>query len=436
MSRILALCIAFALAALPGAAPPQQPSFEKIYPLKPEEGVFAYARISPSGKILAYASEMPDPARPRAITQTVTVVDLSTREVTFTEPGIDAYWSNDGQRMIFLSMLGPAHSVAIRHQQTGEVIHEIAPVPLGDYFSWAARDGKDLILTIRSNYYYLNGDRAVLPHSTVPRCDDIGVGDRPLVSKDGTKISTFVRGAVVVRGLDHCRDIVNTGIQGAKADFSWDGRYVAFHAAKKNMTRYEIHVVDLERQTDRTIAPSSGSSLFPSWTKDGRLCFRYDGDDYRGFMMATDVLAAPEHPLPSPGPRVPATLTWTELFPETPLPAPRVNVVMIWSSWSAHSPLALAALQQARVYFSGRAAGAGIMTALELSSRPADVARLLREGGITLPRIPLAPERLAFTEALNQIPTELLFRDGILVDRRLGAQSFEELRAWIEPAMK
>ena len=36
-------------------------------------------------------------------------------------------------------------------------------VPLGDYFSWAMRDGKNLILTIQSNYYYLDGDYGVMP---------------------------------------------------------------------------------------------------------------------------------------------------------------------------------------------------------------------------------------------------------------------------------
>jgi hypothetical protein len=152
-------------------------------------------------------------------------------------------------------------------------------------------------------------------------------------------------------------------------------------------------------------------------------------------MMASDVLSAPEQPLPPPGPRVPAALAWADLFPETPLPAARVNVVMIWSSWSAHSPMALRAMQRARQYYQQRGgAPVGLLTALELSSRRADVDRLLREGRITLPSIPLAPARLAFTEALNQIPTELLFRDGQLVDRRLGAMSFDDLRAWVDAA--
>jgi hypothetical protein len=321
--------------------------------------------------------------------------------------------------------------VDIRHQDTGEVATRIAPVGLGDYFSWAVRDGKNLILTIQSNYYYLDGDNAVLPASRVPPCEGIGVGDRPLISHDGRRITTFVRGNVVVRGLDNCDNIINTGLQGAKADFSWDGRYIAFHVANPAKQGYDIHIVDVEKKTDRLLAGLNGSALFPSWTKDGRLCFRYDGPDYRGFMIASDVLSLPEQPLPSTPARVPAAPTWAELFPETPLPASRVNVVMIWSSWSAHSPMALSAMQQAQQYFATQTSPVGVMTALELSSRPDDVQRLLREGGIHLPQIPLAPARLALTEAMNQIPTELLFRDGVLVDRRLGAQSFADLSAWI-----
>src|SRR5262249_13265301 len=155
----------------------------------------------------------------------------------------------------------------------------VAPVAEGDYFSWASRDGKDLILTIQSNYYYLNGDKGILPSKRVSSCPTTGVGERPLISKDGRRVTTFVRGAVVVRGIDNCEDIVNTGMQGAKADFSFDGRYVAFHVMKKDGKGYDIAVVDAQQHTVRTLS-LQGSSYFPSWTKDGRISFRYDGPDY------------------------------------------------------------------------------------------------------------------------------------------------------------
>ena len=32
------------------------PRFERVYPLQPTEGVFAYSRISPDGRYLAYAA--------------------------------------------------------------------------------------------------------------------------------------------------------------------------------------------------------------------------------------------------------------------------------------------------------------------------------------------------------------------------------------------
>jgi hypothetical protein len=429
--RAVGILLAFSVVAL-GGARPAPVTFERVYPLQPSEGVFAYARISPSGQYLAYASEIPVATRPGAVTQTVTVVDLKTQQVQFTEPGIDAYWSNDGQRMIFLSEAAPAHGVAIRHQETGVIERDVAPTRLGDYFSWAVRDGKDLILTIQSNFYYLDGDHGLLPAQRVSSCPGIGVGDRPLISKDGQRITTFVRGALVIRDLTDCQNILNTGMQGAKADFSWDGRYVAFHVAKSDATGYDIVVVDTERRTVRTVTNLPGSSLFPSWTKDGRLCFRYDGDDYRGFMMATSPLSAPERPLPPSGPRVPARPRWSELFPETPWPAHRVNLVMIWASWSAHAPFALAQLQQADHEWQTRGIDAGVVTALELSSLRADVDRLRRQGHITLPEISLSAGHLALTEALNQIPTTLLFRDGVMVDRRLGAQSADDLRAWVQ----
>ena len=415
----------------PAAAPSRAaaPRVSRILPLAADEGVFAYARISPDGKFLAYASEAASFPGTRAVTRTVRVVDLGSKRVVFTEPGIDAYWSNDGRRMIFLSLADGG--VTIRRHEDGAITRDVAPVDLGDYFSWAVRDGRNLILTIQSRYYYLDGDTAVLPAGRVTPCPDIGIGDRPLISKDGRRITTFVRGVVVIRGLTDCNDVVDTGIRGAKADFSFDGRYVAFHAPKPGARGYEIQVVDVVKRTVRTVTDLSGSSFFPSWTADGRLCFRYDGDDYRGFMMADDVLSAPERPLPTAGPAVSASLGWTDLFPETPEPVHALNLVMIWATWSAHSPDALADLERARAVFAARGADVGVATAVDAASQRADVAETLRRYAIDLPEIPLAPERLARTEAINQMPTTLLFRGGALVDRRLGAQTAGQLEEWV-----
>jgi hypothetical protein len=414
------------------APAPQTPAprYERVYALSPGEGVFAYSRISPSGRYLAYASETRNAAG--SMTTTQTVVDLETNDVLFSEPGIDAYWSLEGDRMIYLGQGRPG-GVTIRRHEAGELVRDVAPASLGDYFSWAKRDGRDLILTIRGNYYYLDGDKAELPAGSTDACPGIGRGDRPLISKDGRRITAFVRGRIVVRGLTDCENTIDTGLQGAKADFSFDGRYIAFHVPKENDSRsYRIAVVDLERRTVRTLDDLDGSALFPSWTRDGRLSFRYDGDDYRGFMFADNVLAAPERPLPDAGDRVPAAPAWVDVFPETPTPDSHLALVLIYASWSAHTPDALRDLQAAARAFRAAGDDVAVLTTIDRGSRREDVDRLRRQSGIALPEIPLAPDRLALTEALNQIPTTLLFRDGVLVDRRLGAQTTEELRAWVE----
>ena len=408
---------------------PRAPRFERVYELPPSQGVFAYSRISPDGRYLAYAAETREGRRNRLV-RTVTVVDLKTRQILFTEPGIDAYFSTDGERMIYLSSESGS-SVAIRHQRTGAITREVAPVSLGDYFSWGFRDGRHLILTIESNYYYLDGDRGVMPAGRVPQCPGIGTGERPLLSRDGRRITTFVRGTVVVRNLMDCEGILDTGIGGQKADFSWDGRYIAFHVQKESGNGYDIQVVDTEKRTVRTVTNMAGSSYFPSWTKDGRLSFRYDGDDYRGFMMATDVLSAPSRPLPALPQHMPARRTWKDIFPETERSAARTSVVMVWSTWSAHSPDALVDLQRANAEFERRGMDVDVMMATESGSLESDIARMLRDHGIELVRIPLDVSRIQLTEAKNQIPTTLLFRDGALVDRRLGAQTAAQLEEWV-----
>src|SRR5262245_49272180 len=94
---VAAALVAGALfASAVGSARGTQPTFERLFPLASAEGVFAYARISPDGRTLAYASEVGDRTIRGGIQRTVTVVDLATRTVVFREPGIDAYWSTDG----------------------------------------------------------------------------------------------------------------------------------------------------------------------------------------------------------------------------------------------------------------------------------------------------------------------------------------------------
>src|SRR5262249_54342416 len=160
--------------------------------------------------------------------------------------------------------------------------------------------------------------------------------------------------------------------------------------------------------TVRTVTSLPGSSLFPSWLSDGRLLFNYDGDDYRGFMIASDFMGAPTRPLPT-GHKVPSRVAWNDVFPETRAPQQNLNLVMVWSTWSAHSPEALRRLQQARDYFTSHANDVGVMTAIEPATRHDDAATMLKRYAIALPQIPLDPNGFLRTEAKNQMPTTLLF---------------------------
>ena len=424
--RTLRVLAVSALVLVTGSSPQRAPRYERLFTLNPKEGVFAYARISPDGKRLAYASQIG--SRPTAQRDfVINAIDLSTKKVLFTESGIDAYWSSDGARLIYSGTRG----VTVRNVETNTVAVYPEAGGLGDYYSWAVRDGKDLIMTIQSNYYYLTKDGPVLPHTKVTKCDQVGgTGERPLISHDGSRISTFVKGILVVRPLDNCDDIFNTHIQGSKADFSWDGRYIAFHAVKREGTGYEIRIVDLQAHTVRVLAGLPGSALFPSWTKDGRLCFRYDGPEYRGFMMASNVLDAPSEPLPAIADSLRDDRRWEEIFPETP-PTKGLRLVMIWAPWSAHSLEAFTNLQLARDQLAARGVQVDIRAAADPGSRETDILDQLQDFAVTIPRIPLSQKGLAATEARNQMPSTLLFRDGVLIGHRLGAQGTEQVRDWV-----
>ncbi len=427
---VLAMC-ACTLALTRPASRPAAPKFAKAYALKPAEGVFAYSRISPDGHYLAYASEI---RSVRGLTQTVTVVDLPKQKVIYSEAGIDAYFSTDGTRMIYSSF--SRGGVSMFYPATGAVKRNVAPPNLGDYYSWARRDGKDLILTITSNYYFLQDDQAVMPNGHVKSCPNIPIGDRPLISRDGMRITTFMHGTVVVRDLMDCDYSFDTGIRGAKSDFSWDGRYIAMHAPKDDPSQgYDLFVVDLQDHTVRNITSSlKGSSYYPSWTTDGRLSFRYDGDDYHGFMFASDVLSAPAKPLPTTSQQLPAHREWSDMFPESQAPPHSYNIVLVYGTWSAHSPIALAEMEKTRDWLEANNVDVGVTTATAPGSVEADVQKLLTSHDVHLPRIPLDPSRAPLTEVTNQSPSTLLFRDGVLIDRRLGAQSFDELRQWVSTA--
>ena len=424
-SRIAGFLLCGMLAAAPAAAQ----TVTRVHQLEPGEGVFAYSRVSPSGRYLAYSAERREG---RQTLRTVKVLDLTTGELLFTEPGIDAYWSPDERRIIYLSYQGPAApSVSVLTLATKAVARGVAPVELGDYFSWADAGGRDLILTIRGNYYYLQGNRAELPTGRVTPCPGIGMGERPLISKDGRRMTAFVDGTLIVRNLADCQDVLDTRIPGGKADFSWDGRYIAFHAPKPDASGYEIQIVDLQRRTLRRLDRLPGSSVFPSWTSDGRLSFRYDADDYHGFVMVSGALDAPETPLQS-GRRVDAEPVWTDLFPRSAAPA-GAAMVLVWSTWSAHSEDALKALDRFSIQHAVPANGIAIRHTLDISSAPEDAQRMMAEWRVRIPAIERTATPAFALRTATQMPMYLLFDDGRLVGERLGAQTAEELHDWLQP---
>jgi len=406
------------------------PSFEKVLPLPRGETVFAYARISPDGRQLLYAREARD-STGKAPHQTVRLIVLSTGKATFEAPGVDAYWAPDGERFIYQSIEKDEHRVNIWNQRTKVMLADVAPPELGDYYSWGTRGARDVILTINNFYYLLGETGAELPAHAIPSCPGIGVGERPLLSKNGLRVTTFVQGTILVRNLADCDDIIHTNLAGAKADFSWDGRYIAFHSPRASAVGYDIQVVDLVKRTVRSITASlPGSSFFPSWTADGRLCFRYEGSDYNGFMIAENVLNTPARPLPDEAEKRPM-LDWASVFISPAVQPNRVSLVLVWSTWIAHSPAALADFQQAQALIGTTGRGVGFFTASEPYSNGDDARSLFQRYGITLPRIRFHSGVFRKTDAVNQIPTTLMFIDGQLVDRRLGAQTANQLIGWI-----
>jgi hypothetical protein len=148
-------------------------------------------------------------------------------------------------------------------------------------------------------------------------------------------------------------------------------------------------------------------------------------------MVATGVLEEPETPLPEGPVEFSRTPRWGDLF-AVRRPNEEISVVLIWSTWSAHSRDALRDFQRAADHFREFSPTMGFYTAVDVASRRTDVARQLRQQPMNVPEIGFAPRAFLATEAVNQIPATLLFRHGIQVDRRLGAQTFSELMEWLE----
>lgn len=395
-----------------------------ILQLQNGEEAFAYARISPDGTRLAYSPTTRDGTH----RELIRVTDLSTGTALFEEPGVDPYWSPDGTRLIFLSHVHE-HGVSILSLDTLSIARNVAPATVGDYFSWGSQNGVDTIVTVQRQYFRLTSALLSSPVRSIGECDG-ALPLRPLVSKDGSKISAFVDNNVVVRRLGDCSDVVCTNLEGAKADFSWDGRYLAFHAQRPDTTQYEIRVVDLHDRTYSRLSGLPGSCLFPSWTRDNRLCFRYDTDAFHGFAIADAVLAVPRTSLPD-RPQA-ADASWSDIFPDSEHGGHGQSVVLVWSTWSAHSREALRAFQDAANLVASRPQTVFMATAVDPQSKPETVRRLMRTFGITVPLLPLPASRLRLTGGHNQMPCLVFFGGGQLSAQLLGAHSTSEIVRMID----
>ncbi len=417
-SRIRALPTSSRRSVSPAGSPTAHADtyrLERVLALSTDEVVFAFSRISPDERYLAYASESRDPAANRPIPRLVRVMDLVTRRSVFAEAGIDAYWSPDGQRMIYLSFANRRRpSVSIWHRLSGRITRDVAPNNIGDYYSWGEEAGRERILTIDDDYVRLQHSRAGGAIQQVPACPEIGRGESPRPSKDGRLVSTFVHGHLVVRGVEDCTHIARTGVRGGNADFSWDGRYIALHRLRASIDAYEVVVIDLVARTLRIVPSPSRSALFPSWTRDGRLSFRYDGPDFRGFVLASHVLSLSSVPLEDE-PLPPPAVGWTALFPTAPRPLQQWIAVLLWSPWSAHSIDALTSFAEVCRTLQGQSRNPAFVTTSEPGSRASDVIAFGATGRQRWSALPVSPNVFRLTSAHYQIPAVLLFHEGRVV---------------------
>lgn len=406
--------------------------YTRILPLRPEEGVFAYARVSPDGSCLSYASEI----RVDGVFQrTVNIVELATRKVLFTEPGLDSYWAPDGEHVVYLHMPKVNEtSVCIWNRKDGSVDRDVAPASLGHYFTWGQSGGRNLILTMDNHYYYVENGRALRPYRTVPAFPPLGAGEQPMLSKDGRMIATFHRGTILVRGLDEPDPMLETRLRGGKGDFSYDGRYLAFHAVQKGKEAdtYQIRVVDLVKKELIHVTDLPGSCYYPSWTRDGRLVFRHDSKDYRGFLMASGFLGNPRTPLPTAYPDdTRQTGTLADLLRRAMPPAKKVVMVNLWAGWCVHCRGELPVLDQLRKDLRSGGCDAEILGACDPTSFPSDREFILRRSRLDLPQVDITSEEVnAF--GIQVYPTTLLFVDGRLMEKHHGALNRQEAAALLQ----
>lgn len=411
------------VATKPGA---QKFALHEVFELPDSQQVFAYSRISPDGRYLAYTTER----KRRQPENVLQIVELSTRKVVFEEKGEDAYWSPDGKKFIFVSTLSASPSVTIVTLPAFSVSRDVAPADLGGYLSWGRDNGRDVIVTIKGNYYFLNGNRISGRPLRVPQCRDGASGERPLVSRDGKRITAFLDTTLIVRNIADCAEIIRTNVEGGKADFSPDGNLIAYHAWKPGGQGYEIEVADLNSKRLYRLSGLKGSSYYPSWTDKGQLLFRYEDINFRGFVVADKFVSGSGRPFPESAPQV--SLDWSDIFPNETSPL-GLRLVTIWSTWCAHSREALGAAESLQRDRHLGKIDFDVSIAADPTSGPSELVRLM-SSNVHVGSLELLPRNYSRARAINQMPVSLLFNGRQFIARRLGAQPASELAEWVASA--
>jgi prepilin-type processing-associated H-X9-DG protein len=125
-------------------------------------------------------------------------------------------------------------------------------------------------------------------------------------------------------------------------------------------------------------------------------------------------------------------VAWSQVFPDTPPPDERVAVVMAWGPWSAHAADALKDMEEATHSFSTAGMNVAVFAAADPGSRLSDVSGMFARHNITLNQIPLLPANLTRTGLHNQNPSNMLFVDGQLSQKRLGPLKRGEILEWVQ----
>ncbi len=149
----------------------------------------------------------------------------------------------------------------------------------------------------------------------------------PMISKDGTQLSAYDvnRQRTVIFKIDdqgNCEEREVLPFQTGKGDFSFDGRFVAFHVEKGQMDpqwfqfadikrKMDVYVWDLEKHeaTKVTHQGAGGNSYFPTFRQDGTIGFLQQSANANGKIAFSYVLADPKVTRLKADPTVPLCYT-------------------------------------------------------------------------------------------------------------------------------